>query len=397
VNGPVGTFRIGGSLIGASGPASGQIYLTNRVGVVRFGGSIRGGTDENSGALLFNKPVGSVLIGGDVVGGSGLSSGWLSAASPVGSVSIEGDVIGGAGRGSGYVSTAAVGRLTVGNLTGGAGEWSGSLDLESADKVNVRGSIRGGTAWSAGNLTLNEASGSVHVGGNVVGGTATADGQVLDSAGSIAVIRPLQRLTIDGSIIGGSNGGFAATQLAGTGQVEIQQSAKSVLIRGSLVGRDERARILAEGTVDVDMEPRPEVIGSLTILGRVDHADILGGYADNGIGPAELTWAVVRFGSIYVAGDWIASNLAAGVNVETGQLAADVDPEFVSRIGSVTIGGQVLGTAATDDSYLFAAQWIGSVKIGDTTLGPTMPGAGNDLVTGVGLYGDVILKEFPVA
>jgi hypothetical protein len=397
VDGPLQSAFVGGDIVGGTGLTGGQLFLTGRVGSVRVQGDVIGGETWYSGLVYLEKGGGSVAIAGDVLGSTGTGSGGVITRQKVGSVRIGGDVRGGSGENSGRVEVDEARSVVVtGDLRGGAGKYGGTLNVDSGGTVDVRGSIRGGTAWSSGRLDVSRSVTAVHVGGDVEGGTATADGQDLDDAGSVSVGERVGRLTIDGSVIGGSSGGFANTQLAGTGQVSIGHRAETILIRGSLVGRDQRARLLAEGP-PLLAGTAAEAIGTLTVLGRVERADILGGYADAGLGPAQATSAEVQLGRIVVAGDWIASNLAAGVNIETGQLAPSTEPDFLARIRSIEIGGQVLGTAADGDSYLFAAQVIGQLKVGGDTLVPTSPGAGNDLVTGLGPFADVTLKEFPAA
>jgi hypothetical protein len=396
VSGPIQSAFVGGDVVGGAGLGSGQLTLWGRAGSVRVRGGVIGGTGSSSGYVYTAEGGGSVAVGGDVVGSTGAESGAVLSGPRLGSIRIGGDVRGGTGRASGSVFLESVRRLVVtGDVLGGAGNSSGVLQAYSGRTVDVQGSIRGGTAPASGMLDVVGSLTAVHVGGDVEGGTATADGQDLERAGSVSVGR-VGRLTIDGSVVGGSSGGFANARLAGTGQVSLADRAETVLIRGSLVGRDQRARLLARGAEDDFGFPAGEAFGSLTVLGRVERADILGGYVATEVTPVLATGLNVKLGRIVVAGDWIASNLTAGVNIQTGELIEPAVPEWRARIRSIEIAGQVIGTAADGDSYLFAAQVIGQLKVGGDTLVPTTPGAGNDLVTGLGPFGDVMLKEFPV-
>jgi hypothetical protein len=62
-----------------------------------------------------------------------------------------------------------------------------------------------------------------------------------------------------------------------------------------------------------------------------------------------------------------------------------------SRIASVTIGGQVLGTMAADDHFGIVAEEVGAVKIGGTALILTV-GPGNDDLP-ASLAGDFRVNE----
>jgi hypothetical protein len=56
----------------------------------------------------------------------------------------------------------------------------------------------------------------------------------------------------------------------------------------------------------------------------------------------------------------------------------------------VTIGGHLLGTAA-GDAYQLAAQALSSLVVAGTPVCPLAAGPENDLISGVGAYGDVTL------
>ena len=85
-----------------------------------------------------------------------------------------------------------------------------------------------------------------------------------------------------------------------------------------------------------------------------------------------------------VGGDWIASNLVAGAynpnsgNGNFGDAPHDLkipsasdNANIISKIASVVIGGQVLGTlpsVSAADHFGFVAEQIGAVKIGGNTI-----------------------------
>src|SRR5262249_27949828 len=151
----------------------------------------------------------------------------------------------------------------------------------------------------------------------------------------------------------------------------------TALIRGSLIGRDSRARLFAN--TQWPTGPTTDLaIGSVTVLGRVEDADILGGYAPaGGGGPAPANGAA-QIGKVVVGGDWVASNLAAGVDLATGQVIPGGSPGITARIASIAIGGQLIGTAAGGDAFVITAQEVDSIMVGSVSLGPLAAGPGND-------------------
>ncbi len=120
-----------------------------------------------------------------------------------------------------------------------------------------------------------------------------------------------------------------------------------------------------------------------------------------------------EIGAVSVGGDWIASNLLAGINAFTdGKIATAGDRELLggedsgsgpvkdnnaltSKIASIVIKGGVFGTPGlTTDTFGFGAQEIVSFKLGNVTL-PLKAGVANDVFTtskaqpiGAGLTGD---------
>src|SRR5262249_20112187 len=113
--------------------------------------------------------------------------------------------------------------------------------------------------------------------------------------------------------------------------------------------------------------------------------------------------ADAQIGSVTVGGDWIASSIAAGVQPGPSGFGSDTDVAItgsgttdragiVSKIGSVKISGETLGTPNSisgTDHFGFVAQELDSVKIAGkqiTTLGG--PGA-----VPVGLTNDLAVLQ----
>ena len=132
-------------------------------------------------------------------------------------------------------------------------------------------------------------------------------------------------------------------------------------------------------------------------IDEVKNADILGGYYDG--------FAVNRtaqIGAVKVKGDWIESNLVAGVQNATnspGNFGDNLDvlitptgpnPAILAKIASITIGGQVVGSAT--GHFGFVAQQIGSFKAAGFTAKLT---AGTDapIQLAVAQGGNVTIHE----
>ena len=133
-------------------------------------------------------------------------------------------------------------------------------------------------------------------------------------------------------------------------------------------------------------------IGRITVTGRVEYAEILAGY-NVSLTPVN---ADAQIGAVKVGGSWIASDLVAGAVCDAfpnfGYLSdASIGggaPGILSKIASITIGGQVFGTPSSvnaGDNFGFVAQAIGAVEIGGYTIAvPT-----NNTPLAVGETGDV--------
>src|SRR5204863_4341052 len=114
----------------------------------------------------------------------------------------------------------------------------------------------------------------LQIGGSIQGGTATADGQDLTKSGSVSVRDDLVEMTLNGSLIGGDSGGFAVTSLFGSGAIDVEGRLGTLVIAGDILGREQRARVVAGGLTMFGKVLNP-AIRSLTVLGRVENADVL--------------------------------------------------------------------------------------------------------------------------
>jgi hypothetical protein len=320
--------------------------IQGKLGALRVHGDVK---DAN--ITVQAGDIGSILIAGSVIGGSATSAGTITAEGDIGTCVIRGDLIGGTGVQTGLV---------------GAGRVMGSLI--------VRGNVIGGSA--SGTTTLYESGfiyggqiRTVTIGGSLIAGFDNTAGQFLLN-GAVLALNQLGRITINGSMIGNS-------------------TSPAVVSAGGQLG--------ATGLTDL-------AIGSVIVRGHVEHGLIAAGVDPVTTLAYQPVDADAQIGSVVVGGDWIASSIVAGAVAGTNGFFGDGDdtgmvgvalfkdnPIAFSKIGSVTIGGQVLGTIGGTDHYGFVAETIGSVHIGGTRV-PTAPGMHTDDVS-IGTTGDFSILE----
>jgi hypothetical protein len=119
-------------------------------------------------------------------------------------------------------------------------------------------------------------------------------------------------------------------------------------------------------------------IGSITIGGRVENAQILAGYNVFGWGVN----ADASIGRVKVGGMWIASTLHAGTGAGLDGLDGTGDdarlsgmdvrdnPNLTAQIASIVIAGQGMGTiASASDNFGIVSEWIKKAKTGGNKLG----------------------------
>jgi hypothetical protein len=168
--------------------------------------------------------------------------------------------------------------------------------------------------------------------------------------------------------------------------VRASDSIGPIIVKGSLLGNSTNAVfITARGQVH-PTTTTDVAVASLTVGGSVRFTNIYLGYSPDALGQN----ADAQIGSVIVAHDWVASNLIAGIDPGPDAMFGDADdtklagnfgagpvkddPNIISQIGSITIGGQVLGDAGTNNTYGFGAEKIGTVTI-DGMVVPLKPGA----------------------
>jgi hypothetical protein len=425
----LGPVTISGDVAGGEGLDSGNVY-GGQASSVAVGGSLRGGAGSGGGQIE-GGTVGLVRIAGDVIGGSDASSGGVSASTKIASVTISGALLGGSADYAGFIYASTLGTVKIaGRVEGGSGSWSGVVVSTGAiSSATIGGSLTGGVGSDAGRVFAGSDIGSVRVGGNIVGAGAdsgeisgggkigsvfvggSVKGGTYDHSGRIFANGEITTLTIGHDLVGGSallnlidihQAGFVGAKRIGTmtvggsviatpknnnfvfdsiGSIRVTDDIGSLTIKGNLVGDVTNPVVISAGGAGSN----DRAIGTLTILGRVEHANIRGGFDPSGI----AVDADARIGTVTVAGDWVASYLQCGLK-PAGFNGKD-DPTLHSKITSIAFGGQVLGNVGGGGTYFFQSNSIGAFRAGGVTYAMTA-GIFNDLFQ-VGSTGDVWLEE----
>src|SRR5262249_37927341 len=237
------------------------------------------------------------------------------------------------------------------------------------------------------------------IGGSVIAGTATGTG-VLTNSGAIRADEQLGHITVVGSLIGNPTQAVTISAQAGR-QVKTKTEFRTVtrqiiVIVHTPCGPRQEVRTVRELVpVQVAVEVNIQVaIRSLRVSGRGERAQVLAGYdMDN-----DPLNGAAKIGAIRVAGDWIASSVAAGVVDVNGDGFGNGDDAKIpggdnsnSKIGRIVIQGQAQGTVGGADHFGFVAQQIGTFSVGGTII-PLKGGPHNDDLA-VGSTGDLRLRE----
>ncbi|HJZ93594.1 MAG TPA: hypothetical protein VKE40_22145 [Gemmataceae bacterium] len=410
--GKLAGLTVGGSVIGSDFDLpmfTGQIDSAGEMGSVSIGGDLVGGGGQDSGQIQtgIDASIARVRIGGSIVAGGGVHSGQINSRRNIGLVTVRGDVGEGhgiaAGPEGGQIDATAgrIARVVIGgSLVGGSAVLVGVVHAAELGSITVDGDVRGGPLDGG---SINGDIGLVRIGGSLIDGnilasgglrSATIGGSVRGGAGlesgAISANGNIGTLTIGGSLVSGSG------NLSGS--IRSERSIGSVTVRGSVLGTSAHpATIFARGPAQ-PAGPADIAIGSLHIGGRAEFADIRAGY--NSLGAAVN--ADAQIGSVTV-GDWVASSLSAGVDpgadgkfgtADDAKITGGTDtPGVVSRIGSVVIRGQALGTVGGTDHFGFVAQQVGSLSVAGTVI-PLQSGPVNDLNgLAVGATSDVTVRE----
>jgi len=197
--------------------------------------------------------------------------------------------------------------------------------------------------------------------------------------------------------VSGDIGSIKITGDVRDGAIRSDGQIGAVNISGDLAANAEGiAMISARGILAPTSIAKALAIGSLTIGGSVDRAQILAGYDRSGA----AVNGEAGIGSVFVGANWSASSLAAGARAgddgffgTADDVAISPNGPIVSKIASILIKGAASGSAADGDHFGFVAEEIGSFKAGGVKIALS-PGAGNDLGgQPVGGPGDLRARE----
>jgi hypothetical protein len=269
------------------------------------------------------------------------------------------------------------------DVVGGAGADSGLIVALGGDiaGVNIDGSLIGGTAHITGAIGSVGTIDSVQIGGNLTGANLTGANS-LDSSGIIHAQR-IVSISIGGSLIAGTNNGLGT--LTHDGCIYADEDIGTITVAHDVIGNSTNPVIISAAQQAVPTAFADVALHNLIVHGSVTDAFVLAGYDFNGNGVD----ADASINNIAVDGNWTTSSVEAGTgpgldgrigtNDDVNLSGAGVkdNPNLHSIIGSITIGGQVAGTAGGTDHFGFVADEIAALSV-DGTVYNLNPGPYND-------------------
>lgn len=372
----IGSIRIGGSLIGGPTPNSGSIFAEGSIGSVKIGGDVVGGFGHDSGQILskLGANIGGITIGGSIIGGSGKTSGQIGSGASLGPVRISGSLIGGAGFSSGTVGGNKLVSLSLdGSLFGSSGDNSGSIFADDIGSARIAHDVKGGDGTDSGKIDAGGEIKSLTIGGSLIGGRGDYIGS--GHVGQIVGVLGVGAVRIGHDVKGG----------AGTGSGSIFSLTSTMLsakIGGSVVG----GTGTSSGTISADAGIGPIRIGHDLFGGEGYNAGSIeanaGPIGSVGIGGSLMGGSGNLTGRIYADGDMgtltIAHDLLGGIGERSGYIECDFN------LAGVAIGGSLIGGSGENSGSIFDFLGsLGKVKIGHDFVGgsttgmtPTLDGSG---------------------
>jgi hypothetical protein len=251
--------------------------------------------------------------------------------------------------------------------TSGSAEWNiradlGALKVEndlrgshvnvgtgfSLGAVSIGGSLLGGDTPNSGYITAGAKIGTIRIDGDIKGSTGYASGSIYATS--------IDSLHVGGSLIGGTGGDSARIDISTLGALKIggdvdggdghgatiyaSTSIDTIKIGGNMLGGSGGAASILVGSPFLKQEAQ---IGMVSIRGSVVGAETISGsircYGD--------------IGSVKIGGD-----LLGGIGFGSGGLDAG------GKLGSVTIGGSMLGGDGFSSGSIYAGDGIKSLGIG---------------------------------
>jgi hypothetical protein len=234
--------------------------------------------------------------------------------------------------------------------------------------------------------------GRISIGGNLVGGSITGtQGNLVESGVLSSINGRIGSVVIGGSVLAGrdeSTGGA----LIDSASIRAALDIGSIVVKGSVVGTigsggDRTPVTFAAKGQAAPTETVDLAIGKVFIGGHATRLNVLAGFDFGTILNPNPANGNAQIGTVSIGGDWVASNVVAGVE-NFGANATDddgfVDDEInfgdandhiinglassIAKIGSIIIKGVVAGTMAGGDHFGFVSHAIGSLKISGTTV-----------------------------
>jgi hypothetical protein len=389
----VGTVTVGGVLNGGERDFSGVINAPT-AGPVKIGGSVFGGNGNDSGAIVAETLLKGLEIGGALVGGLGNGSGVVRAGGNVGPIHLAGALFGGAGDRAGAIFSTSGNYSSIAidaQMQGGAGQESGEIFTGgSAKSIVIGGSLIGGTDSGSGMIRIDGTLGAISVGGNIIGGNA-ATTFVADSGYIVA--SHIGSATVGGSVFAGAVTD-AGGSLVNSGAIRATFEIGKLTVRGSLQGSTSNPVIISAGGMETP-GATDLAFKSIQVQGSAFNAKILAGYSPD-TQPSYLGTAVnadAQIGSVTIGGDWVASDLIAGIAPGADGFFGDATDaklagvgvrdraDVISKISSIVVVGRVFGTREAASAFHsgIGAEQVVSLKVGGTSLIPLLPGAKNGL------------------
>src|SRR4030095_7703396 len=294
--GDVGSITVGGSILGGDQLFSGSMNVGGKIGTLRVGRDIAGGSGQGAANILLNKGAQHIVVGGDLraqPAESGINSALIGTEGDIGTVKIRGSIVGGNTQNSGAISASNIGSATIGGgVYGGFGPGSGTITgVNSIRSLQIHGDVKG--LGSGSGKIVADTLKSLTIGGDIAGGPNTYSGRIL--AGTIGSIK------VAGSVISG----FASR----SGWISADQSIGTIAIAGNLLGFPNVPVAITAASNPDATDTVNLVIKSIKIGGRVEFANILGGFDSSGT----AVNLHAQIGSITVGGAWAASSVSAGI------------------------------------------------------------------------------------
>ena len=347
---------------------------TSTHGSISVAGNMRGDSDPNFGGELYIFGHGkSLTVGGNLYSSASILT---SAGIGVDKVTILGDI-----KASNiYVSTSAL------SIRGSVVD--GVITAISTKTILIGGSLvaqsqGGGTLTTFGNI------GTITVKGSLIGTNAAKwDGFSImgeaDLSHAAAIVNKsstspasVKSISIGGSIISGT---ISNSNPAVNGGIYSEGNIGKLTIGGNIEGNSKTpVNILVKGTAPTTAGDY-SAIGSITVKGSVTHAYIAAGTQLRGVVGDFMTGPQTYItpnpdagiGSVKIGGDYIHSNIFAGVddggtfgvnNTAISDTLAVGDTARTAKIGAVAIKGHLLSDRDSGSLAGFAADVIPSITV----------------------------------